>query len=144
VIGGGAGEERWDRDAELYCEPSTRPGAKLPHAWLVDRRGHRLSTLDLVGKGAFTLVTGLAGAVWQGAADACLDQLGVPVRVVRIGTEDARDAYGEWRRVSEPDEDACLLVRPDGYIAWRCVDAPAEASAARDRLISALSAVLQR
>ena len=28
-----AGEEHWARDPELYCQASTRPGAKLPHAW---------------------------------------------------------------------------------------------------------------
>jgi 2,4-dichlorophenol 6-monooxygenase len=34
----------------------------MPHVWLVDRNGNRVSaTLDLTGKGRFTVVTGLAG-----------------------------------------------------------------------------------
>jgi 2,4-dichlorophenol 6-monooxygenase len=139
-----AGEEHWARDPELYCRPTTRPGAKLPHAWLVDRTGHRISTLDLVGKGSFTMVTGPSGVVWQVAAQAVGEELGTPLPVVRFGTEDVLDAYGEWSRVSGIDEGGCLLVRPDGYVAWRAVDAPADESSAREQLASALSAVLHR
>jgi len=141
---GEAGEEHWAQDAELYSRPTTRPGAKLPHAWLVDGHGHRISTLDLVGKGSFTVVTGPSGLAWQGAAQACQEQLGVPLPVVRFDTEGARDAYGEWSRVSGIDEGGCLLVRPDGYVAWRAVDPPAGEEAARRQLAAALSAVLQR
>jgi 2,4-dichlorophenol 6-monooxygenase len=63
---------------------------------------------------------------------------------VVIGSEDARDAYGDWRRASAPDveEDGCLLVRPDGYIAWRSVG-PAADDAAKE-LRGVLDAVLSR
>ena len=47
-----AGEEEWPRDRELYLQATTRPGAKLPHAWLVGADGHRVSTLDVTGKGS--------------------------------------------------------------------------------------------
>ena len=46
---------------QLYLQATTRPGAKLPHAWLVGPDGRRVSTLDVTGKGKFTLVTGLPG-----------------------------------------------------------------------------------
>ena len=49
---------------ELYLQATTRPGAKLPHAWLVGTDGRRISTLDVTGKGQMTLLTGLAGAAW--------------------------------------------------------------------------------
>ncbi len=39
-----AEEEVWRRDSQLHVQPTTRPGAKLPHAWLVGRDGRRLST----------------------------------------------------------------------------------------------------
>ncbi|MEU0514970.1 FAD-dependent monooxygenase [Amycolatopsis sp. NPDC006125] len=115
VIPDDAPPEVWERDPELFHQPSTRPGAKLPHAWLVDEHGERLSTLDLVGRGAFTVVTGLAGGGWVSAAEE------LSLRAVRIGDAGARDAYGDWRRVSDLDEAGCLLVRPDGYVAWRSV-----------------------
>ena len=63
-----AGEEVWPRHRELYLQATTRPGAKLPHAWLVDADGNRVSTLDVTGKGKMTLLTGLGGQAWKHAA----------------------------------------------------------------------------
>ncbi|MER6992252.1 FAD-dependent monooxygenase [Saccharopolyspora hirsuta] len=140
VLDDGSPEEVWEQDADLHHQPTTRPGAKLPHAWLVDAEGHRISTLDLVGGGEFSVVTGLSGQVWQQAAAGC----GVPVRTVVIGAEGARDAYGDWHRLSEVDEDGCLLVRPDGYIAWRRATSPDTPEAAAEELRTALRAVLHR
>ena len=45
-----AAPEQWDRDPQLYLQATTRPGAKVPHTWLVDRRGRRISTLDVTGQ----------------------------------------------------------------------------------------------
>ncbi|MEU3299037.1 FAD-dependent monooxygenase [Streptomyces sp. NPDC006678] len=136
--------EVWTGDPELIHRPTTRPGAKLPHAWLVDGGGHRISTLDVVGKGTFTVVTGLSGGVWEAAAADCGNALGIPLKSVRIGAGDSRDAYGEWRRTSELAEDGCLLVRPDGHIAWRSASAPETEPSAYEELLGALKAVLDR
>lgn len=136
--------EVWAQHPELVLQPTTRPGAKLPHAWLVNARGERISTLDLVGKGVFTVLTGLSGGAWDTAASACGEALGVPLRGVRIGAENSRDAYGEWSRVCEIAEDGVLLVRPDGYVAWRRATAPETESSAREELLGALRHVLRR
>ncbi|MGW2713178.1 FAD-dependent monooxygenase, partial [Streptomyces sp. NPDC001356] len=136
--------EVWEDDRELVHRPTTRPGAKLPHAWLVDADGARVSTLDVVGRGVFTVLTGLSGGVWDTAARACGDALGVPLRVVRVGDDDCRDAYGEWSRVSEIAEDGVLLVRPDGHVAWRRATAAETDEAAREELLGALRRVLAR
>ncbi|MEU1407601.1 FAD-dependent monooxygenase [Streptomyces sp. NPDC005728] len=136
--------EVWQHDRELVHRPTTRPGAKLPHAWLVDGQGERLSTLDVVGGGTFTVLTGLSGGVWDTAATACRADLGVPLRVVRVGDDNSRDTYGEWSRVGEIAEDGVLLVRPDGHVAWRRTTAPETAQAARDELLGALRRVLAR
>jgi len=134
-----AGEEAWHRDRDLYLQSTTRPGAKLPHAWLVDRNGKRISTLDVVGKGFFTLLTGLSGQAWRAAVEAvrcpCL-------RIVLIDEDpDAQDLYNVWHATSEIDEAGALLVRPDGYVAWRirepvwsAAEATALLSDALDRL----------
>ncbi|AVH57217.1 MULTISPECIES: FAD-dependent oxidoreductase [Streptomyces] len=142
--GTSAEAEVWEEDRELSARPTTRPGAKLPHAWLVDTRGERISTLDVVGKGVFTVLTGLSGGVWDTAADACRDELGIPLRFVRIGDADFRDAYGEWSRASEITEDGVLLVRPDGHVAWRRTTAPQTAAEARQELLGTLRQVLGR
>jgi 2,4-dichlorophenol 6-monooxygenase len=146
VLPDDAPPEVWARDPELYYQPSTRPGAALPHVWLVDASERRISSRDLVGMGAFTLLTGLSGLSWAAAADRCRDELDLPLRTVVVGGSAARDAYGDWARLVGADlaEDGCLLVRPDGYIAWRCSAAPSDAMAAYGELRQALIRVLSR
>ncbi|RPH42793.1 MAG: 2,4-dichlorophenol 6-monooxygenase [Burkholderiales bacterium] len=136
-----AGEEVWVRDPGLHAQATTRPGAKLPHVWLVGSDGRRISTLDVVGRGRFTLVTGVAGRAWVEAAD----RLGEGcLRTVVIGAPGALDAYYAWHRVREIDEAGALLVRPDGVVAWRCTAGVADADAAAAALRQALARVLGR
>jgi 2,4-dichlorophenol 6-monooxygenase len=136
-----AGEEAWARDPGLHAQATTRPGAKIPHVWLVGADGRRISTLDVVGKGLFTLVTGLSGTAWVEAADA----LGEPcLRTATIGAPGTLDAYCTWHRIREIDEDGALLVRPDGVVAWRHRRGAADASQAATLLRDALAGVLAR
>ncbi len=133
------GEEVWQRDKGLHLQETTRAGAKIPHAWLVDRRGLRVSTLDVTGKGKFSIVTGLAGQAWVAAAQ----ELDLPyLRVIVVGEGDSLDPYGEWQRKREIDEAGALLIRPDGYVAWRRCEAMYEVAEAKLLLRSALSSVL--
>ena len=136
-----APEEVWKRDRQLYLQPTTRPGAKLPHAWLVGKDGRRVSTLDLVGKGKFTLLTGIAGQAWVDAAKA----LDLPfLRTVVIGLPGAQDSYCSWHAVREIEEAGALLVRPDGVVAWRQHRGAADAAQAKRELDQALASVLDR
>ncbi|MGW5340851.1 FAD-dependent monooxygenase [Rhodococcus pyridinivorans] len=136
-----AGEEVWGRDRELYLQATTRPGAKLPHAWLVGPHGTRVSTLDVTGKGQMTLLTGIGGQAWKRAA-ATLD---LPfLRTVVIGEAGINDSYGYWRQLREIHEAGALLVRPDGYVAWRYSAPVWDDSEALTHLENALSIVLDR
>ncbi|WP_243844461.1 FAD-dependent monooxygenase [Salinibacterium sp. ZJ454] len=136
-----AGTEEWRRDPQLYVQATTRPGAKIPHAWLVDAAGERISTLDVTGRGKFSLVTGLAGTAWVKAARALdADYL----RTVAIGAPGFADAYGEWHAQREIHEAGALLVRPDGYIAWRQPAAVTDVAEATQQLSAALDEVLAR
>ncbi len=136
-----AGPETWQRDPELYLQPTTRPGAKIPHAWLIDRCGQRISTLDVTGQGQFSLVTGLSGQAWAQAAE----QLGLPfLRTVVIGTPGLQDVYCNWQRLREIDEAGALLVRPDGVVAWRQMQPVHEVPAALAQLRQALAQVLAK
>lgn len=67
VIPDGTPEPAFNRDHELYHHATTWPGAHLPHVW-VEHHGVRKSTLDLAGKGRFTLLTGIGGEGWRSAA----------------------------------------------------------------------------
>ena len=139
VLADGDAAEVWSRDRGLYLQATTRPGAKLPHAWLVGRNGVRVSTLDVVGRGAFTLLTGLSGEAWRQAVAA----VGAPyLRLVVVGEPGAADPYCVWSDVSETEEAGALLVRPDGYVAWRVREAVWDAGAATRLLRATLRHVL--
>jgi len=136
-----ATEEVWKRDPQLHVQPTTRPGAKLPHAWLVGEDGRRVSTLDLTGKGKVSLVTGIAGQAWADAAK----EMDLPfLRTVVIGGPTAQDVYCSWHAVREIEEAGALLVRPDGVVAWRRKAGVADSAQAREELEQALASLLDQ
>ena len=135
-------EPEYQRDHELYYQATTWPGAHLPHVW-VEHHGERKSVLDLTGKGRFTILTGIGGDGWKQAAAAVTAAYGLPVDVVTIGPAgcDALDIYADWYRQSEVDEDGCVVVRPDMYVAWRARQATLKAS---DVLVEVFGKLLGR
>jgi 2,4-dichlorophenol 6-monooxygenase len=123
VVPDGTPEPEWQRDRELYYHPTTWPGARLPHVWL-GNAGRQVSTLDLAGKGRFSLFTGVNGAAWAQAAADAAERTGVPVEVFVIGPGQAyEDLFGDWAMAREVSESGCVLVRPDMHVAWRAQDA---------------------
>jgi 2,4-dichlorophenol 6-monooxygenase len=67
------------------CEPSTRPGAPLPHAWIDDEDGNHRALRELVAPGRFVLIAGEDGDAWCGAARRLAADADIPVDSVRIG-----------------------------------------------------------
>jgi 2,4-dichlorophenol 6-monooxygenase len=102
--------------------PSTRPGGRLPHAW-VTRDGRRVSTLDLVAPGRWLLVT--SSPAWADAG-AGLGDGPLPLDVVLVG-RDVSDTTGAWEAVSGIGGAGAILVRPDQHIAWRSQDGAEDA-----------------
>lgn len=116
------------RDPVLYYQPTTFPGAKLPHTWLVENNCD-LSTLDLCDYERFTLITGASDQPWQDAVDQVADEFSVRIKVVRVSLGlEVNDIYGDWFKRSEIEEGGCILVRPDRVVAWRCKSAVNEAT----------------
>lgn len=107
------------------------PGGRAPHLWL-DQGGSRIAVHDLFHD-AFVLLTGSAGAEWSDAASDVAGRLGVPLRAYRVGPSPADvelvDVDGHWQARYGVGRDGAVLVRPDGYVAWRST-APAESTAA--------------
>jgi 2,4-dichlorophenol 6-monooxygenase len=134
--------ETFARDPELYAQPTTRPGAKLPHTW-VTRGGRKVSTLDLGGRGEFSVFTGIGGAAWLEAAAALSAERDLVLRPVSIGPgEEYEDPYGTWADLTEIADGGVLLVRPDLHIAYRNPEPPASPDEARRLLSAALEAIL--
>ena len=124
VVTDGQPEPAFEQDAELHYQPTTWPGARLPHVWVFDRdTGAQVSTLDLCGNGAFTLLTGIGGTAWCQAAESLGASLGLQIRCHVIGPRQGYvDHVGDWARASEISDTGCILVRPDHHVAWRCLD----------------------
>jgi 2,4-dichlorophenol 6-monooxygenase len=127
------------RDPQLHYTPTTRPGARVPHARL-ERAGAPLSSLDLVDPLGFAVLTGVGGHVWQAAAERIAARTGVAVTVHVIGERgDLADPYGDWAARCEIDATGCVLVRPDGHVAWRMMTSrPEGAQALSDAVDQAL------
>jgi 2,4-dichlorophenol 6-monooxygenase len=142
VMPDGTLEPEFTRDHELYYHPTTWPGARLPHVWLADRAGHKVSTHDLSGKGRFALLTGISGQPWAEAAAAVAEKLGIEITAHVIGPgREHIDVYEDWARAREVGEDGCVLVRPDAHVAWRSdhlTDNPT------DSLLRVLTSVLHK
>ena len=107
--------------------PTTRPGARLPHAW-IEQDGRRASIHDLLSRDGFTLITGADGERWTRATEG--------ITTVVAG-RDFADPEGAWAAVAEIGATGAILVRPDGHVAWRAAEAVADPT-------STLSAALAR
>lgn len=128
IIQDGTPEPEWKRDKELFYQASTRPGAHLPHVWL-GKDNKKISTLDLSGHGKFTLFTGIGGEAWIEAAKEVSKSLDIPIDTVKVGPGcDYTDLYGAWADEKETEDNGCLLIRPDLYVAWRQQSIQANAS----------------
>lgn len=111
--------------------PTDRPGARFPHQWVDVRRSQ--STLDWFGP-SFTLVTGPMGDEWLEAGRLVSSKVGVPLALRTLPTADPGDGFELGLR-------GTVLVRPDGYVAWRRAWVDSDPVAA---LADALTAVLRR
>ena len=141
VVPDGVPEPAYAKDAELYYQPTTWPGARLPHVWL-ERDGRQVSSLDLCGHGRFTVLTGIGGEAWAEAAQLLAQAHGLDLQAFVIGPDrDAHDIFGDWAAMRDMEETGCVLVRPDHHVAFR---AQAVASDARRQLEDALFKVLGR
>ncbi|HEY2772833.1 MAG TPA: FAD-dependent monooxygenase [Candidatus Binatia bacterium] len=84
--------------------PSSQPGSRLPHGWIV-RDGRRVSTLDLASYEHATLLV-RTGSRWVDLAR------GLDVEVVPFDDE-------KWWRKFAAGDDGALLVRPDQHVLAR-------------------------
>ncbi len=124
-------------------QPSTRPGAPLPHAWIDDEDGNRRPVKDLLAPGRFLLIAGEDGQAWCDAARQLAAEADLPLDAVRIGhlDGDLYDPRCTWLRHRQIASGGAILVRPDRFIAWRH---PAASGEPRAALAAALSQILAR
>ena len=126
------------RDPVLHYHPTTRPGARLPHA-RIERDGVAMSTLDLNDGLAFVLITGRNGSSWAAAARQVEDVLGITISLCAFdGPDGFHDPYGEWAERREVGDSGCVLVRPDRHIAWRSITMPADPASVLESVVRSI------
>jgi putative polyketide hydroxylase len=102
---------------------SGSPGSRIPHIW-VQYDGQRISTTDLCVYG-FTVVTGADGHAWSEAGAKVALSLDVNLKVFRAGPDgDLICPKGQWESSAGISAGGALLVRPDGFVAWRSWEQP--------------------
>ena len=124
-------------------QPSTRPGAPLPHAWVDDEDGDRRAIKDLVEPGRFLLIAGEDGEAWCDAACELAALTGLPIDAVRIGHLDGDfyDPRSTWARHRQIEANGAVLIRPDRFVGWRQKTAVEDHAA---ELARALGLILSR
>jgi 2-polyprenyl-6-methoxyphenol hydroxylase-like FAD-dependent oxidoreductase len=109
-----------------------QPGTRAPHLW-VSMSGMRLSTLDLLQRD-WVLLT--EDERWCAAAAKASEQLGRELQFLRIGGNvmpppalaDLETFQKEFRTAFGIGPEGASLIRPDGYVAWRSCELPADAT----------------
>lgn len=105
-------------DHGLYV-PSTWPGARAPHVWLDDGR----STLDRFGR-RFTLLNLSSTTTDKITITEAAQKAGLPFDVITLDNPRVRELY----------ERRFVLVRPDGHVAWRGDELPANSMQVIDKV----------
>ncbi|MFI5495802.1 FAD-dependent oxidoreductase [Actinoplanes sp. NPDC051859] len=116
-----------------FADPATQTaevGTRAPHVWLNEAR--TWSTLDLFGAG-WTVLAGPGGGDWADAAQAAAGELSVPVAAHLLPGE-------PWERRFAATTRGAVLVRPDGFVAYRWEDVAEPAK----ELTAALRTALHR
>ena len=113
------------------------PGSRAPHLWLE----RRISSIDLFEK-SFVLLAASQGQAWCDAARIAgrkFDSL--PLDVHRVGSKELRDPSGRFEMDYGLTDTGAVLVRPDGFVAWRAKSLSGNPEA---ELTAALARVLGR
>jgi 2-polyprenyl-6-methoxyphenol hydroxylase-like FAD-dependent oxidoreductase len=137
IIGDGA-------PAPLHQNPRESrglPGTRGPHVW-IERHGEPLSTIDLFGR-HFVLLGGPEAAGWCEAARSLARRVRPNIEVHRLNADGLVDATGTVAEAYGIEPAGAVLIRPDGFVAWRSRSA-GEAPAATSMLARALATAIGR
>lgn len=134
VLDAGADLPRAARPDEWVGQPGTR----APHL-PVRTGGAERSILDEFQRGWVLLAEDKR---WAVAAGHAADALGIGITFVHLGTDAELLEPQAFRTAYGVEADGAALVRPDGYIAWRAVAAPAAPGEALSSALACVSAAV--
>jgi putative polyketide hydroxylase len=122
-------------------DPTGQPGTRMPHIWL-EQDGRRISTVDMWATG-LVLLAGAEGHPLISAAHEVAQRHGVPIAAHRLGSEVTPTGTSSLLDVEQrfPDlvgSTGAVLVRPDGFIAWRAHAVPEHPTGTLDTVLRRL------
>ncbi|KOV69491.1 hypothetical protein ADL00_10950 [Streptomyces sp. AS58] len=144
---------RYPQGAVVGTDPATpvvpedltlagEPGTRAPHQW-VRHEGERVSTLDLYERSLVLLSDADGHDGWHTAAIRLAEEMTVPLVSYRVGTgpgcELTPEDGSDWRDIHGTAHGGAVLVRPDGFVAWR---SPGPVEDAESTLRQVLTTVL--
>ncbi|WP_284433804.1 FAD-dependent monooxygenase [Streptomyces sp. TUS-ST3] len=120
---------------------SGAPGSRAPHL-TVRHQGDQISTLDLYER-SFVLLSGVgAESGWHEAAVRLTEQTSVPLVSYRLGggsgAELTTEGDTDWAAAHGTTPEGAVLVRPDGFVAWRSAGPVPDAEQALRQVLSTL------
>jgi hypothetical protein len=107
-----------DDDGAIQGDPRELrglPGSRAPHYELV-RDGQKVSTLDFFQRN-FVLLTGTGAGAWRESGEAAASEVGIGLDVYTVDA--AMDPDGNFAESYGITPTGAVLVRPDGFVAWR-------------------------
>jgi 2-polyprenyl-6-methoxyphenol hydroxylase-like FAD-dependent oxidoreductase len=134
VAARGAGEDVFEDPRA----PSGQPGSRAAQL-LVEQDGRRISTIDLFA-GRWVVLGGPDGDSWSDVVRRLSAAAALDVGAYSLGPAGGlRDVDGRWPSVFGLGADGAVLVRPDGFIAWRAQHSTRDSHAALDQLFERLN-----
>ncbi|MFI0510452.1 FAD-dependent oxidoreductase [Streptomyces sp. WSLK1-5] len=143
---------RYPRGAVVGADPATpvvpdrldlsgEPGSRAPHL-AVRQRGEHLSTLDLYERSLVLLSGAGSGVGWHEAALRLAEEMSLPLTSYRLGAgphaELTPEGDTDWAAVHGTTPEGAVLVRPDGFVAWRSPGPVPDAQAALRQVLTTL------
>ncbi|MFD3438676.1 FAD-dependent oxidoreductase [Streptomyces sp. NPDC058685] len=113
------------------------PGTRAPHIWVTGQNG-RVSTVDLYEQSLVLLCA--ENSPWRDGARKAAAGLSVPLEAYAIGSGPAADLAPEdgedWAERHGTTPEGAVLVRPDGFVAWRSPGAAADPEATLRKVLT--------
>lgn len=103
-----------DSDVAFY-QPTTHPGARLPHAFVTTRDGSQVSTHEVLADTGLTLFTADPQG-WNARLGGTSTTVPITVVALSAANEDERAAVIDLFEVGRR---GAVVVRPDGHVMWR-------------------------
>ncbi|MET7481213.1 FAD-dependent monooxygenase [Streptomyces sp. NPDC005648] len=123
---------------------SGEPGSRAPHLW-VRHEGERISTLDLYERSLVLLSDADGAGDWHEAAGRLSVRMSVPVSSYRVGSGPDAELVAEdgvdWSQRHGVERGGAVLVRPDGFVAWRSAGPVPDAESTLRHVLATVTAL---